>query len=343
MKVSPLFAACVMVTACGGSSAEDPTALDSPSAPALAPATSAMPYINNALMPEKTTVSYSTERVRATSEIAESSVDGVGAFRTVCTYSHMAYDDPIVLPGQPGRSHLHTFFGNTGTDAFSTVSSIANTGNSTCRGGTINRSSYWVPSLIDTTNGAPIVPELAHVYYKSAYGGVRPSSIQPMPNGLRFIAGDARAVASNGLAPFRWHCERNGTHHSDSAGIPNCPAGEILVVELSFPQCWDGRNLDSPDHKSHMAYANNGCPTSHPIALSEVSLIVHWKVPAGKTGTQLRLSSDAYPTSTPGGYSMHGDWFMGWSVSHRDAWTDNCVRAVRDCGSHLLGDGRATY
>ena len=61
----------------------------------------------------------------------------------------MSFDDPIVFPGQPGRSHLHTFFGNTGANADSTAESIRGTGNSTCRGGIANRSSYWVPTLID--------------------------------------------------------------------------------------------------------------------------------------------------------------------------------------------------
>jgi hypothetical protein len=37
--------------------------------------------------------------------------------RTACQFSHMAFDDPIVYPGQPGKSHLHVFFGNTGTNA----------------------------------------------------------------------------------------------------------------------------------------------------------------------------------------------------------------------------------
>ena len=37
----------------------------------------------------------------------------------------MAFDDPIVYPREPGKSHLHTFFGNTGANAFSTAASIA--------------------------------------------------------------------------------------------------------------------------------------------------------------------------------------------------------------------------
>ena len=37
-----------------------------------------------------------------------------GAFRVLCNWSHMSYDDPIVYPAQPGVAHHHTFFGNTG-------------------------------------------------------------------------------------------------------------------------------------------------------------------------------------------------------------------------------------
>jgi hypothetical protein len=89
------------------------------------------PVIDNALIPGPTTESFSSHRVRATSEMTIDS--DIGAFRTVCDYSHMNYDDPIVYPGQPGRAHLHTYFGNTLVNAFSTVNSVATTGNSTCR------------------------------------------------------------------------------------------------------------------------------------------------------------------------------------------------------------------
>ena len=41
-----------------------------------------------------------------------SQLGGVPRFRLTCGPSHMAMDDPIVYPGQPGRSHHHTFVGN---------------------------------------------------------------------------------------------------------------------------------------------------------------------------------------------------------------------------------------
>src|SRR3954447_20280216 len=51
-------------------------------------------------------------------------VDPVGAFRMVCGAGQLSYDDPIVYPGQPGKSHLHQFYGNLGANAFSTYQSL---------------------------------------------------------------------------------------------------------------------------------------------------------------------------------------------------------------------------
>ena len=51
------------------------------------------------------------------------------------------------------------------------------------------------------------------------------------------------------------------------------------------PRCWDGKNLDTPDHKSHVAYgqgsgASGGgaCPSSHPVKLPQVMYELMWDV-----------------------------------------------------------------
>jgi len=41
-----------------------------------------------------------------------------------CLFAHRAKDDPIVYPRQPGASHMHDFFGNKSTNAFSTYRSM---------------------------------------------------------------------------------------------------------------------------------------------------------------------------------------------------------------------------
>jgi hypothetical protein len=276
------------------------------------------------------------ELVKPTTDLPAPS--DVGAFRTGCNFSHMAFDDPIVFPNQPGRSHLHTFFGNTGTNAYTTAKSIANSGNSTCRGGTANRTAYWVPSMIDTTNGSPIKPQQSAFYYKTGYKGVKPRDVRPLPQGLRMIAGDPKNATPSG--PFSFNCKASESSTPAIKEMPNCAAGEELWQTITFPQCWDGVNLDSPDHKSHMAYAKNGCPATHPVALPEITFRVIYLVPETNATRRWRLSSDTYDRRLPAGYSSHGDWFNGWKPEVNNAWTKFCNQASMDCHSHLLGDGR---
>jgi hypothetical protein len=293
-----------------------------------------MPPIPASLLP-RGSAGASTRRLSQTSERPAAS-DGTGAFRTVCEFSHMNYDDPIVFPGKPGASHLHAFFGNTGTNANSSATTISHTGSSTCRGGTINRTAYWVPALFDA-RGQPVEPEYLDVYYKSGYNGVAAKDIQPFPEGLRMVAGDPHASAAQSRA--YWGCRDHYIGHVGN--IPDCPSGDRLAMVIEFPQCWDGKNLDSSDHRSHMAYpARGGCPSTHPIPIPAITLNVYYAVSNGRAGA-FRLASDMYDASLPGGFSVHGDWFDGWEPEIAKTFVQRCINPALDCHSHLLGDGRA--
>lgn len=272
--------------------------------------------------------------------------DGTGSFRTECFLSHMNYDDPLVYPGNPGAAHLHAFFGNTLTNANSTVESIANTGNSTCRGGIINRSSYWVPALIDTRDGSAQMPIEAEIYYKTGYSMIPTRDIQPHPKGLRMIAGNATATGAQ--QNVSWGCVDASTPANSTPGaVPNCPLGSKVQMVVVFPQCWNGKDLDSADHKSHMSYRTGSgggtCPASHPNPMPEITFNIRYKVNEAGAPTRWRLSSDMYDANLPGGYSAHGDWFDGWQEDIKKTWTEKCDQAAVDCHSHLLGDGRAIY
>ena len=58
-----------------------------------------------------------------------------------------------------------------------------------------------------------------------------------------------------------WACIGGGRDTPEQPGTPeqgtrpDCPEGMHLVQRIHFPDCWDGHNLDSADHRSHMAYA----------------------------------------------------------------------------------------
>jgi len=280
-----------------------------------------------------------------------------GAFRLLCNWSKMSYDDPIVYPGQAGAAHHHTFFGNTGIDANTTSENIRSKGNASCRGGTINLSGYWTPSMIDTASGKPIAPKVLLIYYKTGFWQYfnDNSVMQPIPKGLKMIAGEGGRSTAGGVASFGCMMPAVGSDRAGTTGsaIPkNCQPGDELWARVPFPQCWDGVNLDSPDHKSHMAYPvafwtgdpyrQYRCPATHPVVLPAITFAVEYVLPADGNISKWRLSSDSYDPSTPAGYSMHGDWMNGWDPTISELWGIKCMRERRNCGAANMGDGRTT-
>lgn len=269
--------------------------------------------------------------------------------RINCSLSHMNYDDPIVFPGQKRSTHLHAYFGNTDVDYSSTSASIANSGNSTCTGGTANRSAYWVPAVVDTATRKPVMPwgeNGLQVYYKTGYRGVPSNEVVNMPAGLRMIAGSANSTGPQQHVTY--HCE-GARHTSPQSSFPNCNPGDRLVMAVEFPQCWNGRDLDSADHKSHMAYGTwgpvpgrngAGCPSSHPVAIPSITQNFRYPVPAGGMANW-RLVSDMY--EGPAGYSGHADWWNGWDAAVFQKVIDNCYSKGLDCSMNLLGDGTMLY
>jgi hypothetical protein len=120
-----------------------------------------------------------------------------GKFRINCITSHLAYDDPILYPSQPGKAHLHQFFGNTLTNAHSTYSTLRTTGSGTCEGGPINRTGYWHPAMIRPQNNRVVKPSSYTIYYTVEHFradicntdfGWNYAAIM-MPRGFSFIAG----------------------------------------------------------------------------------------------------------------------------------------------------------
>lgn len=120
--------------------------------------------------------------------------------------------------------------------------------------------------------------------------------------GFRMLAGNA--MVRNTTGESRGICHRClNTNQSpfggapcvdpdnmDTSSFPNkiCPGG--IRTTVSFPTCWDGKNLDSPDHQSHVAYATvpfepymppvatrplkvgerGVCPETHPVTLPQL-------------------------------------------------------------------------
>lgn len=139
----------------------------------------------------------------------------VAQWNVLCTADHFAMDDPIVFPGQPSRAHRHTFYGNTSTDAYSTIATLTAASPSGCGRGmeTSDLSAYWVPSLMKTnadgTTSAVESEQAVTVYYRRAGGGTGPA-VHPFPVGLRMIAGNSMATSDQPLSIVQWDCGGGG-------------------------------------------------------------------------------------------------------------------------------------
>lgn len=249
---------------------------------------------------------------------------GHHGFRFGCVPSHFSYDDPVVYPGEEGRAHLHMFYGNTDVDYLSTSDSIINSGDSTCQGGIVNRSAYWVPTLFNE-NDEVVLPDGIILYYKSWV--TDRSQIQPIPAGLQILAND-QILNSSGLTVAR-------PGHPEDAWGSNIRVDDHdgLSINIIFPDCVavdDNGDpiLTSPGGTSHVAYSDGSCPASHPYNIPQLTQGMSW--------SDVPYESDWYLASDPSpaehGTTAHADYVAGWTEEAAEIMAE-CTRVgARECG-----------
>jgi hypothetical protein len=234
-----------------------------------------------------------------------------------CRFSHSTPDDPIVSPGSPGASHDHSFVGNQTTNAFSTLDSLLG-GRTTCRR-SAETAAYWMPTLY--VDGNAVAPTEATIYYRRR----TVKKVTAPPAGFKMIAGDAMASAPQSRGITFWSCGQAADLPASSTP-PACPAGRgsALRLHVTFPSCWNGVSLDSPNHKQHLAYPMKGrCPAGYDIAIPQISLIYRYPV----------NGSHALSLASGGVYSAHADFFNAWDQNTLAGLVDSCLNALRHCGA----------
>ena len=233
-------------------------------------------------------------------------------FVSLCRFSHRKSDDPIVFPNQPGFSHDHMFFGSTATNAASTPATLR--GERTTCSPTTDTAAYWTPTLL--VNDRPVEALDMAAYYRR--NTIAP--VKPFPANLMMIAGDSKATSPQSTSVVFWNCSLAATNPSPT--VPNCGASS-LRLHVVFPECWDGRRTDSPDHRSHMAYAVKGaCPASHPVAVPQ--LVQVFRYPSNGSGKVEVASS--------GQYSGHADFVNAWDQAALTRLVEYCLNSLRPCG-----------
>jgi len=276
-----------------------------------------------------------------------SCLDG-DTFTVNCHPLTVQRSDPIVQPGVPS-SHVHSVVGGNAFKRTMGPTDALRANETTCDKA-IDHSNYWVPQLYHQRNDKlwELVPfSGTAVYYQKRACDYKPNeqycdkTVTPLafPDGFRMVAGDPlrRSQNNNDFAQKAVNimCIFDGGS-TQYQGFPPRQCN-VMRWEVYFPSCWDGKNLDSPDHKSHVAYPAVGnfdggvCPESHPVAILSIFYEFFFQTKSFYTSPDDRKF--AFANGDPTGFGYHGDFIMGWTdrnllqTAHRDCVTSaNCPK-----------------
>ncbi|EJD53392.1 hypothetical protein AURDEDRAFT_54220 [Auricularia subglabra TFB-10046 SS5] len=263
--------------------------------------------------------------------------------RFPCSQLTVLRSDPLVNPGTAG-AHLHQVIGGSQFD-FQMASNIDMQA-AKCSTCSIkeNKSNYWTPTLYfqSPTNGTfkrinqRLNPRTT-VYYIQIGSGIK-----AFPKGFRMLAGDPFLRSYNSSVDdsrsITFRClqsnDASGTGQ-DTNGMPsvNCPGG--VRTQINFPTCWDGKNVDSANHRSHVSYAigasfgnfGQGCPSTHPVQIPLLFLETYWDTAPYANEWRNGKSPFVWAMGDPTGYGYHADYMMGWPESTLQQAMDRCTDA----------------
>ncbi|KAM7191615.1 protein of unknown function (DUF1996) domain containing protein [Naviculisporaceae sp. PSN 640] len=253
--------------------------------------------------------------------------------------------DPIQYVGRAGP-HLHTIMGGNAFDWFMGSKTPRESSCTTCQV-TQDVSNYWVPTLFFRTVNDTFmtVPQIGgiNVYYQERIDWTEYQAghkIEPFPPGFRMVAGDyarrhfdPESLEHRAIEFVCLH-GKNQTESPATHGFPNATCDGGFALRVRFPSCWDG-NLDSRDHKSHMAYParvdSGPCPSTHPRHLPSLMFENIYNVTRfnhlRRGGEQPFVLSHGDPT----GYGYYGEFLNGWEVDVLAAALND-----RSCGTSSL-------
>ncbi|MBQ0826351.1 DUF1996 domain-containing protein [Streptomyces tagetis] len=258
-------------------------------------------------------------------------------------------DNIIVAPGVGnGAHHFHDYIGNQANNAFASDDDLAAAATSCADQG--DKSSYYWPVLRlqnGTTEkdaespGGGIEGNAGQILTAKevtlTFVGNERGKVTEMPKLLRIITGDAKAFV-NGVANANasWSCTGLEDRQLKDK-YPLCPQGSDVVRTFTFQSCWDGRNIDSANHRTHVAFpgADGTCPDGfQPIPRLVQRIVYDVDAPSLADGgkTTPLFAVDSFPEQLHKPVTDHGDFINLFDEGLMREVAD-CINTGRTCGA----------
>lgn len=258
-------------------------------------------------------------------------------------------DNVIVAPGvSNGAHHFHDYIGNQSNTAFASDQDLANAQTSCADQG--DKSTYYWPVIrlqngtqeqdaakpgggIEGNAGKIVTPKEVTLTF---VGNPR-SKVTAMPRLLRIITGDAKAFVNGPAnANASWSCTGFEDRQLKDK-YPLCPQGSDVVRTFKFQSCWDGRNIDSANHRTHVAFAQNDgtCPNGFQAIPQLVQRIVYdVDAPSLNDGgrTTPLFAVDSFPEQLHKPVTDHGDFINVFDEKLMNEMV-GCINDGRECGA----------
>ncbi|KAI5461554.1 hypothetical protein BGZ63DRAFT_404401 [Mariannaea sp. PMI_226] len=290
--------------------------------------------------------------------------------------------DPIINPGEVSK-HAHSIHGSSAFGETVSTEQLINGDCTSCRV-TQDKSAYWHPSLYfqDANTGKyEIVPQTGGMLaYYLLYG----DNITAFPTDFRMISGENTRRTYTAGDPSKPDPEKSlweSLGQTDQSTLAqralgfNClnyakpPEGTLyrhympdkayldanckngLRFEIMFPSCWKGgNNIDSPDHKSHVAFPDlvmtGNCPKDYPYRLPSLMYEVIWDTASFANRNGKFVLSNGDTTGKLIRYSYHADFIMGWDHDFLQSAVNTCTSdtgLIEDCPLfNVVDQGTAT-
>jgi hypothetical protein len=273
-----------------------------------------------------------------------------GSFTTNCGTNqneNRNSDNVIVAPGvSNGAQHQHDYVGNQANNAFASDQDLANA-DTTCQNQG-DKSSYFWPVLRiqdgqndidanapgggqDGNVGTIVEPSEAQLKFV----GNRTSDVVAMPQALRIITGDAKSfVNGTNNANANWSCTGFEDKVQLHDKLPICPEGSSVVRTSNFQSCWDGQNIDSANHRTHVAFVQgDGTCANGFQAIPQLQVRLVYDVPAPQIQNgqvQNAFAVDSFPDQLHKAITDHNDFINFFDENLMNEMVQ-CINSGQDC------------